>query len=72
MILFTEEFDFENKNVFNPFFIFFRKEKVRVLFRRDFTANFFETIHTMHSSQEEQNRNKAEVLLVKKIFIDSF
>lgn len=30
-----------------------RKEKIRVIFRRDFSANFFESVHTMHSSQEE-------------------
>ncbi|KAL4476635.1 hypothetical protein ABPG73_007296 [Tetrahymena malaccensis] len=50
----------------------FQKEKIRLVFRRDFSANFFENVYFVHSLYEEQNRSKAEVLLVKKLFIDSF
>ncbi|EAS07640.2 response regulator receiver domain protein (macronuclear) [Tetrahymena thermophila SB210] len=50
----------------------FQNEKIRLVFRRDFSASFFENVYFVHSLHEEQNRSKAEVLLVKKLFIDSF
>ncbi|KAL4497088.1 hypothetical protein ABPG72_002244 [Tetrahymena utriculariae] len=50
----------------------FQNEKIRLVFRRDFSANFFENVYFIHSLHEEQNRSKTEVLLVKKLFIDSF
>lgn len=49
-----------------------RKERVRVIFRKDNSMSFLENVHVWFRSIEESNRSKAEVLLVKKLFIDSF
>lgn len=42
------------------------------MFRRDHSVGFIESVQAWHSKCEEQKRGKADMLLVKKLFIDSF